>query len=236
MQASYGPVNIEGMGIIIVPGSSDAERVAYAQNLYNNFGVFIPAAGTCTEIVTNDRSFPGNPIIALGTLQNYKCFDALNLSELVLFDPIFFFLAGHRADLLAFESLILPYYENMYRGYIPPRAWLDRVNVISIWIDMETYIRQLPYETIQQIMNLLHSIRDRASYICTNDPNKMNDDPQYRNDYNALVSIIPNLVIASPDYMYFSHAYQGIPDWCELYNDVNLLIRKFELIIYTENV
>ena len=235
MQQPYGPVNIEGMGIILVPGDSDAERIDYANNLFNNFGVFIPVQG-CTDVVTHRRSVQGNPIIALGTLQDYKCFDAIWLPELVLFDPIFSMLNGHRKDLLVFDSYLTPYLSEIYGGtiynnniYIP--FWQWKVDVIIKWLNMENALRTLPYNLFQQILDLITTIRDRAQDICYNNPNLMIDDAIYRNARNALVAIAPNLIIASPDYVLFSIAYDnGVPDWCELYQDSVLLLAKLNVI------
>ncbi len=229
MNNPYGPVNVEGMGIIIVPGNNDQERLVYANNLIDNFGVFIPTQG-CSQVRTHNLSVPGNPIIALGTLTDYTCFDALYLNELVLFDPIFPLLKGHKHELLEFNSYMLPFFDLMYGRHIPG-AWIYRVGFIQEWLDMEDILLNLPSGQLQQIIKLLEVIGYRANYICTNNPNMMNDDPAYRNAYNSLMALVPNLIIASPEYVLFSRAYQGIPDWCELYNDVNLLLLRINFML-----
>lgn len=114
MEQTWGEVNVEGKGIIIVPGRTEAERVNYARNLFNNMGVFIPTFGCDNVIIYQEESdmtfgiFQRNatdPIIAVGTLNDYKCFDAMNFDVNVLYDPIFSLLTYDMArKLLMLES------------------------------------------------------------------------------------------------------------------------------------
>lgn len=271
MEQSYGIVNIQDLGNIIVPGRSDESRIAYAQSLFYKVGVFIPVSvPTCNVIAFEKYTDPDylkynadfvppqrialhrrkvdDPIIALGTLNDYICFDALTLAESILFHPNFYLLDGHIEDLLAFNSYLIPVFNSKFLreeedpdfleyGTIhstSPDLWIWIVSGISKWINMERAIRDLPSNTVERILQLLTTIYIRADDICVNDPEKMGDDITYRDALVKLMQIIPNLILAEPDYATVNDVYSNeIPIWCDAAYSFGLLLKKIRLVYNT---
>lgn len=239
MQTSYGPVNVQDFGTILVPGKSDDSRIAYAQSLFYKVGVFIPInAPRCTVItvdqspnpVTSDKFL--EPIIALGTLNDYICIDALNLPKAILFNQNFYLFDGLIDNLLSFNSYILPFYNRMYHGNPPSDAWIWRVLDINQWLTMERKIRNIPNNTVVQILQLLAILSDRARENCQID--LRNDDPVYRQALVDLMQIIPDLIIAEPDYDTVDVIYSDkLPVWCDAAQSFDLLLKKINLIYGT---
>lgn len=72
-QELFGPVNVEGYGIIMVPGNNEYDRVAYAMGLTVRGGIFIPNK-PCESVMTLDMIEEGAPFIAIGTMKSYGCY------------------------------------------------------------------------------------------------------------------------------------------------------------------
>jgi hypothetical protein len=80
---SVGQINIQGFGIITVPGLTENERINYAQSLLNNEGVFIPPPGKCgVSVITWDTIPEGQSVIAVGNIKDYVCFTVSDIRHI----------------------------------------------------------------------------------------------------------------------------------------------------------
>ncbi len=68
----FGPVEVDVLGIILVPGTTEAENIAYAQNLYQNTGIFLKPKSRGRRKYT----------LAIGTIDNYHEFGAFFETDL----------------------------------------------------------------------------------------------------------------------------------------------------------
>lgn len=74
----FGPVEIEGYGVLLVPGATAEERAAYAAGLTVREGIFIPGV-PCESVVTFNEIEEGTPYIAIGIPDSYGCYTVEDL-------------------------------------------------------------------------------------------------------------------------------------------------------------
>lgn len=248
MDELYGPVDIESLGIILVPGNNENKRVAYARLLYSNFGVFIPQF-KCEDI--------DEPVIALGTLSDYKCYNAFELSSDIILDPIFSKLEGHIDDLKAFNSYIRPFemekYSSLFDDYHPYEdmsVWLGNLEYIESWIVIEVDLRNMSSILIKKIIVYLEVIKKISEFYMEIQADYEKKTGYYKEKYNpapssdeVIDSAIKSIYEIYPDFAMSKYTVvsdrnifkylESVDYWFDTIDQTDFLLQKIKLIYTT---
>jgi hypothetical protein len=230
--ALYGPVNIDSFGTILVPGISIEDRIRYSTNLTTNVGVFVPtfkclygkSDRNSWHLGYQDRI---DPVIAIGTLNNYKCIDISSSGNFFYapFDPdIGIYIYNLIYDLHSFDS----YFSALSNPYV----WSETIKIFEIWSELTNFIRNLSSTTIEEVLQLLQIISTRAENACFSGLDELT--PGDNIELSRILEIIPDLMTAEPKTPIRFDSIENETDWCsfaesvdEVYNQIQHIYNTF---------
>ncbi len=220
MDTLYGPINVPNLGIIQVPGRTNEERLAYGARLRTNVGVFIPNF-PCYSSVNNEEL---DISIAIGTLDNYKCFSKIQFIRNALYDPD---IGIYIYDLLSYLHAFDSYFDTIHDRY-----WSGSLSDLEQWIPIAQYIRNLPASQVNDLLVLLRAVRNRAHDY---DINRRWVDDNLRIGANEILQIIPNLVTITGEGATFQNfintpnlpAFELVEELDELIKRITAIYSKF---------
>lgn len=227
-EEAYGPVDVAEMGVILVPGNNEDERVTYAQKLYNNFGFFI-LTFKCTEGVEAGSA------IAFGTLTDYECYD-INLYHTIadiIYHPSFFQLFEDKERLSAFESY--PQFRDIFDSP-KDNKWQNIAEFLVGWLEIEGNLRNQSSIVIRQIILYLKAMLSILQFKCDNDVEKWGTDAVVIAAAKKIIEVTGSIPLIESPGLSFQEYFIGFREkpkelrWCYASNIVTKILRKMELI------
>jgi hypothetical protein len=174
----FGPINIEGYGIILVPGINNEIRTAYAAGLSIREGIFIPNK-PCISVITFDDIEEGTPFTAIGTLDSYGCY---TIEDLMMVPDDYRQIIANLPELIAFAR---------YYGNVELEQRFLRIQLGSNYVnELQSIILSLDPEQIQKVVNALDVLKRSFYPGCNFTPDGYNNALEA---LQTLRSIIPTV-------------------------------------------